>query len=406
MLPLLALVAMVAAAPLTLPDVLAEVGAHAPVVEVAEAGVDVRRATVATAGTWDDTTFRVMADAIPLPGAGMDAANPTMISYRLAQPLNLFGRRGLARASVAAEVAQAEAQLRRSRWDARAQAVSLFYELWMNQAMAALLDEQLATLARMRADALARVEAGLDMGHHDVLRAESEQAVMTAEQAALADQRAAMSAMLNTLRGRPIDDEVGVVVLPAPAALPELAALADAAGGTPEVAAARAMQTAAVARAGLARKMTLPMVMIEGGYDQNLGGMPDGLAVGVAISLPLFTRERPRAEVAMATAMARAADREADAMRRMAGAELRMAWSEARAADRRIAALEQSAIPKLRETIASADAAYVAGSGSFLALVDTVMELKDLEARRIEAVAARGIARFALDRIAGAQLTP
>jgi outer membrane protein TolC len=347
-----------------------------------------------------------MADAIPLPGAGMDAANPTMISYRLAQPLNLFGRRGLARASVAAEVAQAEAQLRRSRWDARAQAVSLFYELWMNQAMAALLDEQLATLARMRADALARVEAGLDMGHHDVLRAESEQAVMTAEQAALADQRAAMSAMLNTLRGRPIDDEVGVVVLPAPAALPELAALADAAGGTPEVAAARAMQTAAVARAGLARKMTLPMVMIEGGYDQNLGGMPDGLAVGVAISLPLFTRERPRAEVAMATAMARAADREADAMRRMAGAELRMAWSEARAADRRIAALEQSAIPKLRETIASADAAYVAGSGSFLALVDTVMELKDLEARRIEAVAARGIARFALDRIAGAQLTP
>ncbi len=402
MLALLAVIAIASSAPLTLPEVLAEVGDRAPRVALDRSQVEVRRASVAVAGTWDDATIGVMASAIPLPG-GMDG-DPLMIAYRVAQPLNLFGRRGMARAAATAEVAQAEAALRRGAWDARAQAVTLFYELWMNAAMSALIDEQLVTLARMREAARARVSAGMEMGHHDVLRAEAEQAAMTAEQASLADEREAMVAMLNTLRGRPIDEPVGAIVLPAATALPPMTALDDAAARTPEVAAAHAMRDAAAARGRLARRMTWPMIMVEGGYEQNFGGMPDGLTVGVSVALPLFSRARPRAEAAMAQAMGRAAEREAAAMRQMARADLRMAWSATRAADRRIEALERAAIPKLRETIASIDAAYAAGTGSFLALLDAVMALQQLEAQRLQAVAARGVARFALDRIAGAAL--
>jgi outer membrane protein, heavy metal efflux system len=405
MLSLLTLAAMAAASPLTLPQVLADVGDRAPLVESGKASVDVRRAAVQVAGTWDDVTLGIMASQIALPGGAMDPANPMMIAYRIGQPLNLFGRRGMARDAATAEVAQAEAALRRTQWDARAQAVSLFYELWMNGAMSALIDEQIATLERMRESALARVTTGMDMGHHDVLRAESELAVMAAEKASLADQRLAMGAMLNTLRGRPVDEPIGDVALPAPPPLPAPAALADAAARTPEVAAAHAMRDAAAARERLARRMSWPMVMVEGEYEQNFGGMPDGLGIGVSVSIPLFTFERPRNEAAMAAAMVHAAERDADAMRAMASAELRMAWSETRAAGRRVDALEQSAIPKLRETIASNEGAYVAGTGSFLSLLDAVMELKALEAQRIEAVAARGIARFALDRIAGAEVT-
>lgn len=404
MISILAVAAMAAAAPLTLAQVLADVGDRAPLVEVGKAGVEVRRAAVLTVGTWADATISVMSVAIPLPGAAMEPIRPTMIAYRIGQPLNLFGRRGVARDAASAEVAQAEAQLRRTSWDARAQAVSLFYELWMNAAMAVLIDEQIATLDRMRESALARVRAGLDMGHHDVLRAESELAVMSAEKASLADQRDAMAAVLNTLRGVAVDAPMGEVVLPDPAPLPDASALADAAARTPEVSSATAMRDAASARERLARKMYLPMVMVEGEYEQNRDGMADGIGIGVSVSIPLFTRERPRNEIAMAAAMARAADREATAMRQMANADLRMAWSETRAADRRVDALEKAAIPKLRETIASIEAAYVAGTGNFLSLLDAVMELKELEARRIEAVAARGIARFALDRIAGAEI--
>lgn len=51
--------------------------------------------------------------------------------------------------------------------------MSLFYELWMNGAMATLIDDQIALLTRMRDVALGRVQVGKDMAHHDVLRAEA-----------------------------------------------------------------------------------------------------------------------------------------------------------------------------------------------------------------------------------------
>ncbi len=403
---MLALLTFAAAAstPLTLPQVLAEVGDRAPLVAVGLADVEARRAAVGAAGTWEDATITVMGASIPLPGGASDPSNPPMIAYRIGQPLNVFGRRDLAREAAGAEVSQAEAALRRTRWDARAQAVALYYELWMNGAMSSLLDEQIATLDRMHEAALARVQTGMEMAHHDALRAESELAAMEAEKASLADERLAMAAMLNTLRGHSPDEAIGELALPDPAPLPDLASLGDAAARTPEVASARAMESAASARARLAHKMYLPMVMVMGEYEQNFGGMPDGLGVGVSVSFPLFTRERPENEIAMQDAMARAADREATAMRQMADADLRMAWSQTRADDRRIDALEKSAIPKLRETIASAEASYTSGSGSFLAMLDSVRELQDLEAQRIRAIAARGVARFALDRIAGADL--
>jgi outer membrane protein TolC len=105
-----------------------------------------------------------------------------------------------ARAPVRAEAART----RRVDWDARAQALEAFLELWMNQKMSALINEQLTTLERMKAAAKARYSAGMMMGHHDFLRAEAELATMRAEKAALESEREAMAAMLNALRGWPL----------------------------------------------------------------------------------------------------------------------------------------------------------------------------------------------------------
>ena len=400
----LVLVAIVAPAPLLRPEVLAEVAARAPVVEASEARVEATQAAIGVAGSWEDARFSIMAEGLPLPGGGHE--DPVMIDYRLAQPLNLFGRRRAARLGAAARVDGARAGLRRVSWDARAAAVALFYELWMNGEMDRVMGEQIALLERMRETGLARVRAGMDMGHHDVLRAEAQVAVMQAERASLADERQAMSAMLNVLRGRPPDQELGAPLLPALASLPALDHLDRRADATPEVDQARAMGREAAAGVALARRMYWPMVMVEGAYQQNLDGMPDALGVGVSISVPLAWRDRQDRELAMARAMARAAEREASAMRTMAGAELRMAWSRARAAERKVDALEQVALPRLRETIVSIESAYIAGRSDFLPLLDAVMQLQALEGERIAATAQRGVARFELDRIAGDEVSP
>ena len=405
MLPTVATLVILVSAPgpLRLPELLAEVGDRAPAVEVAEASVDASRAAIRVAGAWDDAELSVMAERLALPGG--DPEEPAMITYRVGQPLNLFGRRAAARRVARAAVDRDRAVLRRVAWDARARAVGLFYELWMTDEMRRILDDQIQLLTRMRESALARVRAGMDMGHHDVLRAESQIAAMEAERASLDDERAAIVAMLNTLRGRAPDAELGAPELPVATPLPALDLATAAARRSPEVEAATAMLAQSDASETVARKMYLPMVMVEAQYEQNFGGMADGFGVALGVRVPLWW-DRPRSEVAMARAMTRVAIREREAMTTMADAEARMAWSRTRAAERTLSALEGTALPRMRDTIASIQAAYVAGRGEFLALLDAIMELRELEAQRLRAVVARGVARFELDRIAGREVSP
>ncbi len=125
-------------APLELPRLLDEVAANAPQVRARDAQVDVARSRVGVAGAWEDPSLTIMTESIPLPGGEM--GDPTMITYRFSQPLNLFGRRSAAKDTARARIGIDQAQAVRARWDARAQAVALFYELWMNGEMRALLE--------------------------------------------------------------------------------------------------------------------------------------------------------------------------------------------------------------------------------------------------------------------------
>lgn len=380
---------------LDLDAVLDEVGRAAPAVEVDRAAVAAARAAVGVAGAWEDPRVTIMGEGFPFSGM----AEGRMLSYSVSQELNLFGRRGARKRVAAARMTGREAALRRTAWDARAQAAALFFELWMSQETAAVLDGQLDLMRRMRQAALDRVRAGMEMGHHDVLRADAEIARMEAERVSLDDERAAMAVMLNTLRGRG-DDSVPRVRLPATAAVPPPRELVAHAARTPEVAAARAMREEAEAERALAGKMYLPMVMVEGTYQQQLDGMRDTWGAAVMFSVPLWFRDRQRNEVAMADAMIARAEREERAMRQMASAELRMAWSRVRAEVRRVDALEKSAIPSLQESVRSTESAYAAGQADFLLLLEALVTLRELEMKRLEAVARREIARFELDRIA------
>jgi len=387
---------------LELDKVLDEVGGAAPAVEVDRAAVAAARAAVGVAGAWQDPTVTVMGEALRFPGT-MPEEHP-MLTYRLSQELNLFGRRGAAKRRARAAVAGREAILRRTGWNARAQAAALFFELWMSQGQAEILDAQIALMREMRQAALDRVRAGMAMGHHDALRAEAEIARMEAERSSLDDERAAMAAMLNTLRGRPDDPSVPRVALPRRAAIPPLEPFARNASRTPEVDAARAMRREAEAERDLAKKMYLPMVSLEAMYEHRLEGEQDTWGGAVMFSIPLWWRDRQRNEVAMAEAMIARARREELAMRQMASAELRMAWSRLRAADRRVTALEQRALPSIRESVASTRSGYVAGRADFLLLLESLTALRELEMDRLEAVRDRETARFELQRVAGAPI--
>jgi outer membrane protein TolC len=388
---------------LELEALLAEVGARAPQVQAQQAALEVARARVGVEGAWEDPTVEVMTEDIPLRG-GEDAPMP-MISWRFTQPLNVFGRRGLAKDAARAQLQAEQAQVRRVGWDARAQALAAFVELWMNQEMRALLERQVATLERMKAAAKARYVSGM-MGHHDFLRSEAELAAMAAERAALESEREAMVAMLNALRGRPLGEPIRKVVLPAHAVLPDVEVLVSRADERPEVEAMRWMRAEMEAREKLARRMYLPMPMVSAFYQQRLGEMPDSVGGLVGFTVPLWWFDRQRPEARMAEAMVQRAQRELEAMQVMTRTDLRMAWSRARAADLSLQALDETALPRMREMVKASEAAYISGTGDFLALLEASMALQQREAERLQAVVRREMARFELERLLGASSTP
>jgi cobalt-zinc-cadmium efflux system outer membrane protein len=385
---------------LELDALLAEVAARAPQLQAQQAAVEVARARVGVEGAWEDPTVEVMTEDVPLRG-GEDAPMP-MITWRFTQPLNVFGRRGLAKTAARAQLQAVQAQVRRVGWDARAQALAAFFELWMNQEMRTLLDRQVATLERMKAAAKARYVSGMMMGHHDFLRSEAELAAMAAERAALESEREAMVAMLNALRGRPLEEPIGKVVLPARVALPEVEALVARADERPELEAMRWMRAEMEAREKLARRMYLPMPMVSAFYQQRPGEMPDSVGGMVGFTVPLWWFDRQANEVRMAEAMVQRAQRELETMQVMTRTDLRMAWSRARAADLSLQAFEETALPRMRETVKASEAAYISGTGDYLALLEATMTLLQREAERLQAVLRRELARFELERLLGA----
>jgi len=385
---------------LELEALLAEVATRAPQLKAQQATVEVARARVGVEGAWEDPTIDVMTEDIPLRG-GEEAPMP-MITWRFTQPLNLFGRRGLAKTAARAQLQAEQAQVRRVGWDARAQAVAAFFELWMNEEMRALLERQVATLERMKGAAKARYISGMMMGHHDFLRSEAELAAMAAEKAALESEREAMVAMLNALRGRPLEEPIGKVVLPARPPLPGVEALVSRADERPELEAMRWMRAEMEAREKLARRMYLPMPMVSAFYQQRPGEEPDSVGGMVGFTVPLWWLDRQANEVRMAGAMVQRAQRELEAMQVMTRTDLRMAWSRARAADLSLRALEETALPRMRETVKASEAAYISGTGDFLALLEATMTLQQREAERLQAVLRREVARFELERLLGA----
>lgn len=385
--------------PLTLQDLLAEVHKQAPPLSVQRAAVGVAEAGVGVAGAWEDPVASFMVEEVPFrKGTGM---NPMWV-YRLEQPITpLFGRRRYAKEAARSFVGAEEERLRRLDWDLQTRAVDGFYELWMNEEMNRLISAQIELLRRMLASARARYKAGLMMAHHDVLRTETEIAVMESELAALSDERHAIAAMLNFLQARPPEQPLGEPVLPDRKPIPSVSMLADVAVQSPEIKTAEAMKNQMEARQELAASMYYPMVMVGGMYQQRTGGMPDTVGAMVGLNVPIFWWDRQNKELAMANAMVLQAEEDRRAMLLMTQSSLQSAVSRALAAERLLEALEKAALPRMRETVAASQADYVSGRGDFLDALEAAISLLGLEIERVRAVVRREVARFEISRVVG-----
>lgn len=350
------------------------------------------RADILTAGQRPNPTLSTgVGQYAPAVGLGSGGPFDKQVDWlaRIDLPIERGNKRGL-------RIESAERNWQAAQWvvadTLRQQQLSLalaWIDLWGAQERVKLQEELTALLRRTLDAAQRRLKAG-DIAASDVSRIDLD--VQRTEgdrilaQADLARARNLVAALLAI--------EPDAPWLQATDPWPKSAATVSSLGpvqdpGTlerPDLNAARAQQSAAEARARLARSQQTRDVSI--GLQIDRYAPPSGLGwlYGAYLSFPLFINHRHEGEIARAEAERDAAASGRDRIEQQAlGNRQRMIEARAIAMQRRLR-MEQDAIPLAEKVAANADLAYRKGAGTVLELLDALRQLRALQ---IELLAAR-----------------
>lgn len=336
----------------------------------------------------------------------LDRADTVMLGVRQALPA--WGTRA-ARARVAEEEAAAagdEVRARRQELEARvrrafAEYARTHHELRLHREHVDLTS-RLVELARL----------GYQSGRstqQDVLRLALELSRLHADVARIEQERRSSQALLNALMNRPPAAPLGPPPEPAPPSpatpVEELARDLDR-HRTDVVAGERAIRRDQAALDLARRAARYPTVMV--GVDYWYMPMLDtrhGYGAMVSMSLPWLGAGR-RAEVTAAERTLRADERALEAARVAARYELEDAAAQLEGAQRTFEIVERDLLPQARRTFESAQAAFAAGQGEALGLLDTLRSYLQVRVERVRAIARIEAALAELDRAAGREVTP
>jgi outer membrane protein TolC len=342
----------------------------------------------------DDPEVFPAIDHLPFNGGGVDA------SLAIEQRFPLSGIRGHRRRAAEADVHRELAMADRAGLDVDLDAASAFWMLAELRERAALLDDQRALADQMAAAATARFSTSAGM-QADVLRAQLEVGRLAGEQRAIAAELRASEAMLDTSLARPPDapiPELDIAV--GDAEPPTAAAIAGRAlASRPELRAGRAEVARSAAEVSVMQSMYSPMAMVRTGPSYT---MADGAGwmVMVGVSVPLW-RDKLRAGVNEARAMADMAGADLEAMRRMIAGQAASARERVAAARARYLALRDDIVPRARQAIAPNLTAYAASQTPLVSAIEAAQALWDAQRELAMARAELGLAWAQLHRTTG-----
>lgn len=305
----------------------------------------------------------------PMDGIGMT-------QLQLMQMVPLPGKLRLAGLAETARADATGARVSGVAFDLRARAAMVFYDLYATDGALRAAH----TARRLLRDVAAITTRMYEVGEGrqaDVMRANVEIARMDEDIIRMDAMRETMGARLNALLGSRYDAPVGTPHLPAfPVVLPTLDSLTLLADRQRPMLRAAALDVdAAAASARLAARDIWPDLQVGLQYGQQPG--PEGAqrmgSLMVGASLPVFARQRQHQMREEANAMRAMATADLAAMR----AESHGALGEAIAGlgrARRLATLYRaSVLPQVDGAVASALAAYRAGTVNFMTLLDAQM---------------------------------
>ena len=320
-------------------------------------------------------------------------------SLTASQPIELGGKRGRRIAVAEAVMRTGEAELARAQADVRAQVRLAYYAVAANQARLAIAVDLQGIARRSRDVASERHEAGA-VARLEVVQAELNLDQAENEATAVAGERDASRAELNSLIGRDPRAPTQVVEDLADVALPEAEAAAAAAmAGNAELAVLDRQMTEAVARAALARAQQMPDPILEGAVTHDAPGeFVWGWRYAVGVTVPLFTRHRAAVRVEEAILAQLRAQRQA-LVQKLEGA-VGAALARATVQRQQYLRYRDEILPRSREIEAMAEESYRSGQTGLPALLQALQAAREARAKAVQAAYDYQIALAELERTA------
>ncbi len=336
-----------------------------PSLSSAKAAADAASFRIVPAGALDDPniSYRIAPNSIGK--GGMHTGQMVEVS----QPLPWFGtlaaRENVARSNAHAEENSAEA----TRLSIIESTKSAFSEWYFIHEAIRLNAEQQVLVKDLIAVAEAKLASG-DGLQQDVLRAETELALLEDQGLSLSAARTAIASRINALANTDVHADIPPPApLTIPASLPDAESVLSAAiSRHPEIARAEAMVSASRSGVRLAEKGFYPNFSVSTGYNSMMPMERMRWNVGISLNIPL-NRGLRKANLSAARADERA--RELDLIDRRANlqADVTSAYANVMQAMKSTALLENRLVPLARETLDVSISEYRSGAGDFLSVI-------------------------------------
>jgi outer membrane protein, heavy metal efflux system len=359
-----------------------------PDIAVAARRVSMAQAHVPSAGALDDPMAMARFWGVPLEKPWDYNAAQSMFS--LSQTLPGPGKRALRTGIANTDVSVAKAQFEQVKLQVRVGVRKAFYDLLRAQDELHIHDEHVG-IARQAIEA-ARIKYAVGkVPQQDVLKAQVALTRLAEHMIRFNQDWETARSQFNTLLGR--DPETPVAVAGQHAVveqLPAARALADLALQTrPDLVAAKQAAEKSRQQQALAKKSYTPDFTVAAGYmvmptgsDFRSAYMLEG-----SMNLPWLNRHRHDAEIAESTAQLTEQDAELAAMQNAALGQIREALVQAQSAQRLAHMYHDDLRPQAQATLEASVVAYENDKTEFLDLLDSQMNVVDIDLAWVQAVA-------------------
>jgi cobalt-zinc-cadmium efflux system outer membrane protein len=350
----------------------------------------IREAQVRIAGQWANPEFGFEVT--------QDAPHENLT---FGYPIEISGQRGRRIALAKSELSLADLDVRIEMRTLQRNLRQAFYGLLGADERLRLADDVLALAARARQVAQAQFDEGA-APRLDVLQAELGLARATADVELARSSRVSALADLNAVLDQPAGQVVAIIgdLADTPQAPGFAHAMELAAASNTELLTAEHEIAVEEHRLNLLRAERVPTPTITVGVPMNAPGEFNvGKSVGVAMSIPLFSRNQ--GEIAQSLATIEQIRARRDAVRRVTENAIYGALARMEAERRQVETYRSRVIPAATELAGLAEESYTLGRSSVLSLLDAQRSLRDVRREYLQALLDLQSARADLEEAIG-----